>query len=312
MVVDTNTLSATHKSCSRCGETKEFDKFIKKRNICKECDNTRKKDKYKSIVIDDSVVRQCIYCNKDKPMCNFIRNRPICKECHNLKRRERYSTNEEHRAKLIKLASDFKHSKVIERKQIKLQEIGENNKKCSCCSVIKSMDNFRHNRLKCKICERDEPFEKFKRNVRSRIYIALKKTKGYHTIKYLGCNSNEYLKWILHNDQNYTLENRGNIWHIDHVIPLSAFDLNDLDQQLIAFNWRNTMPLSAKENLSKNRKILLPQIEQHYNHLLQYHKENNIEMPQEFINLFAKHLVDGNPLKPSLPLTIGNVREELG
>ena len=56
MVVDTNSISAIEKSCSRCGETKEFDKFIKKRNICKDCDNTRKKDKYKSIVMDDSVV----------------------------------------------------------------------------------------------------------------------------------------------------------------------------------------------------------------------------------------------------------------
>jgi hypothetical protein len=310
MVVDTNSISATEKSCSRCGETKEFDKFIKKRNICKECDNTRKKDKYKSIVMDDSVVRQCISCNKDKPMSNFIRNRSICKECHNLKRRERYSTNDEHRAKLIKLASDFKHSKVIERRQIKLQEIGENNKKCSCCSIIKSKDNFRHNRLKCKICERDDPFEKFKRRVRGRIWYAI--DKEWPTIKYLGCGSNEYLQWILHNDQNYTLENRGKVWHIDHVIPISTFDLNDKHQQLIAFNWRNTMPLAAKENLSKNNKILLPQIEEHYNHLLQYHKENNIEMPQEFIDLFAKHLVVGKPLKPSLPLTLGNVREELG
>jgi hypothetical protein len=54
------------------------------------------------------------------------------------------------------------------------------------------------------------------------------------------------------------------------------------------------MPLSAKENLSKNNKILLPQIEQHYKYLLEYHKEKNIEMPQNIINLFARHLVAGS------------------
>ena len=72
------------------------------------------------------------------------------------------------------------------------------------------------------------------------------------------------------------------------------------------------MPLAARDNLSKNRKIIIPQIEQHYHHLLIYHKEKNIEMPQEFIDLFAKHLVAGNPLEPSLPLTSGNGCEELG
>ena len=27
------------KCCSRCNESKDYDKFIKKRNICKECSN---------------------------------------------------------------------------------------------------------------------------------------------------------------------------------------------------------------------------------------------------------------------------------
>jgi hypothetical protein len=76
---------------------------------------------------------------------------------------------------------------------------------------------------------------------------------------------------------------------------LSKFDLNNDDEQLIAFNWRNTMPLSCKENLSKNNKILKSQIEQHLTTLLNYHKKNTIEMPQEYIDLFAKHLDAGSP-----------------
>jgi uncharacterized protein (DUF983 family) len=312
MVGDTNTIMATQKSCSRCGETKDVDKFIKKRNICKTCDNARKINKYKTIVIDNSINQQCTDCNESKPMGDFIRTRTICKACNNKNRRNRYQTDEEHRLKTISAASEFKHAKVLERREIKLQTIGENNKKCSCCSEIKSKDNFRHNRLKCKTCERDAPLDKFKRNVRSRIYIALKTCKEYHTIKYLGCSSAEYLKWILHNDKNYTLENQGKLWHIDHVIPLSSFDLSDKQQQLLAFNWRNTMPLAARDNLSKNNKIITTQIEQHFNHLVKYHQEKNIEMPQEIIDLFAKYLVAGIPLEPSLPLLTGNSCEELG
>lgn len=43
------------------------------------------------------------------------------------------------------------------------------------------------------------------------------------------------------------------------------------------------MPLSVQENLSKNNKIIDSQLQQHYQTLLSYHKEKNIDFPQEFI-----------------------------
>jgi hypothetical protein len=61
------------------------------------------------------------------------------------------------------------------------------------------------------------------------------------------------------------------------------------------------MPLSITENLKKGIKINLLQIEQHYKKLLEYNIENKLDLPQVFIDLFAKHLDDGKPLKLSLP-----------
>jgi hypothetical protein len=111
--------------------------------------------------------------------------------------------------------------------------------------------------------------------------------------------ADQYLNWLqLCINSKYTLENHGKEWHIDHVIPLSQFDLENEEQQLIAFNWRNTMPLSVQENLSKGNKIINEQIEQHYKKLKEYHIENKLDLPQEYINLFAKHLVAGSPLEP--------------
>ena len=297
MVTDTKPPS---KTCSRCDETKETDKFIKKRNICKQCSNARKREIHASTVIDVNSSKECNICTETKLISSFVKNRNFCCECNNKRRRIKYENDEEHRKKLIQMASTFKHNKVVERQMAKLEEIGEGNKKCSVCIQIKPECNFRYNRLKCRTCERDEPVDKFKRDVRSRIYIALKQNKAMNTIKYLGLSSSDYLQWILHNNQNYTLENRS-MWHIDHVIPLSRFNLDNEHEQLIAFNWRNTMPLDAKKNLKKNRRLDLSQIEQHYKHLSDYHKEKNIELPQVFIDLFAKHLVAGTPLEPSLP-----------
>jgi len=311
MVGDTEPLGEP-KCCSKCGVEKPLDRIVKNRNVCKDCCNVRKKEKYKAIEVNSETNQTCNICNQNKPQTSFIKNRNICKECNNKRRKEKYETDEEHRLKTIKHASEFKHNKVVERQKKKLEEIGEGNKKCSVCSEIKSKENFRHNRLKCKTCERDEPLDKFKRDVRSRIYIALKQNKDNHTVDYLGCSIPEYLHWLLTYDERYNLDNRGTIWHIDHVIPLSKFDLDDEEEQLIAFNWRNTMPLSAHENLSKNARINKSQIEQHVAYLKEYHEERKIDFPQEFIDLFAKHLVDGKPLKQSLPLQLGNILEEHG
>ena len=64
------------KSCSRCGETKNEDKFIKKRNICKECRNSRTKELYNALEIKDSD-RECYDCKSTKPSSSFYRNRNL-------------------------------------------------------------------------------------------------------------------------------------------------------------------------------------------------------------------------------------------
>jgi hypothetical protein len=265
------------------------------------------KDNYKIIVMTtkpENVTRKiCSKCELEKSNDKFYERGYICRDCNNLKRRIKYNENEELRKKLIQNASNFKHNKVIERQKLKEEEqlkIGIENKLCKYCDQIKLKSRFRHNRLKCKDCERDEPLEKFKRYIRTRIYNCLRyKNKTKHAIEYLGCSSDEYFKWIFNYNENYNLENHGKEWHIDHVIPLSRFNLDNEEQQLIAFNWRNTMPLSCEENLLKNNKIIKSQVEQQYKKLLEYHTENNLDLPQEYIDLFAKHLDAGSPLEPN-------------
>lgn len=237
----------------------------------------------------------CSKCNNSKTLEHFYKKSNTCRDCNNFKRREKYRTDEEHRKKLIQNAINTKHKKVIARQKIKEEQqikIGIENKQCRYCNEIKHKDKFRHNRLKCKDCERDEPIDKFKRYIRTRIYNCLRyKNKTKHSIEYLGCSSDDYFRWIFNYDSNYNLDNHGNKWHIDHVIPLSKFNLEDENQQLIAFNWRNTMPLSSSENLSKNNKILQSQVKHHYTKLVEYHNNNKLDLPQEYIDLFAKHLV---------------------
>jgi len=240
-------------------------------------------------------IKKCNQCSVEKVESEFNLKgnyrQGHCKVCNNENRRKKYNENEDHRNKLIQTASNFKSFKRRKIKCSEQERIGLDNMECRYCFKIKHKDRFRWNRKKCRDCERDEPKEKFKRTVRSRIYASLRKRKSKHTIEYLGMTSNDYLDWITTYNSCYNLDNRGTVWHIDHVIPLSKFDLNDPDEQLIAFNWRNTMPLSATENLKKNNRIITEQITEHLKKLEEYHTYNNIIMPEKFKSLYATHLV---------------------
>jgi hypothetical protein len=308
-VEDTNQKTV---KCSKCGEQKPADRIVKNRKICKDCCNKKKLQKHKENItkIDTNEDRKCKDCENIKNITLFSRKgmSHICIDCSNKRRREKYDNNEEHRKKAIKDSTEFKKKKKEARDKIKKEEleklenkIGKDNTICKYCKEIKPKTRFRHNRLKCKDCEKDEPIVKLKKNLRSRISIALKGNKTKRTIEYLGCSIGEYVNWLNYicddfiNDENNENEDK---MHIDHVIPLSKFDLEKEEDIYLAFNWRNTMPLSAKENLSKNNKILPQQIKQHFDSLKIYHKDNKIKMPREFIDLYAKHLEAGIPLEP--------------
>jgi hypothetical protein len=305
-MVEVTSPEIVKRCCSKCGEEKNPDRIVKNRNVCKDCCNKKKKENFYNTVVDAAEQRTCTGCNILKSATLFLHRQSVrCRDCNNLRRRTQYEEKEELRVKKRIEGINYKKKKKAIRDELKLveltqleEEIGQDNTICKYCNSIKSKTHFRHNRLKCKDCERDDPPDKLKRYVRSRIHSCLKGNKTKHTHEYLGCKPPEYLKWLLSNTNNFTLENHGKVWHIDHVIPLSKFNVENDEECLIAFNWRNTMPLLAKENMSKNNKILKPQIEQHLKKLTSYHIENSIDLPQIYIDLFAKHLAAGNPLEP--------------
>lgn len=75
-------------------------------------------------------------------------------------------------------------------------------------------------------------------------------------VRDLGCTISE-LKFYLEGQflPGMSWENYGE-WHIDHIIPLSFFDLTDREQFLKACHYSNLQPLWAKENLVKANKII--------------------------------------------------------
>ncbi len=83
------------------------------------------------------------------------------------------------------------------------------------------------------------------------------KSRGGSAVRDLGCSVKE-LRFYLEGkfQDGMTWENWGTYgWHIDHVIPLSFFNLSDREQFLKACHYTNLQPLWAVDNYKKAKKV---------------------------------------------------------
>ncbi len=82
--------------------------------------------------------------------------------------------------------------------------------------------------------------------------------KSLRTVELIGCTVEE-LKLHVESRFQYSMtwENR-HLWHVDHEVPIIAFDLTDVEEQKAAFNWKNLRPLWAHQNQSKQASIPNP------------------------------------------------------
>lgn len=55
-----------------------------------------------------------------------------------------------------------------------------------------------------------------------------------------------------------TWDNYGRYWHIDHHIPIKAFDMNNAEHQKWCFFWKNLRPMTKTDNFLKRDKIPYP------------------------------------------------------
>lgn len=119
--------------------------------------------------------------------------------------------------------------------------------------VMTTRRNYEHKRYY------NDPLFRLKRILRSRIGKAIawaKTSKCKKSIELTGCSLEslrthieslwkEGMSW-----DNYGIEG----WHIDHIRPISSFDLTQELDQKQCFHYTNLQPLWAVENIMKNDK----------------------------------------------------------
>lgn len=232
------------KKCSHCNEWMSLDNFYRNHITsdglyasCKKCDSQMKKDrenkpkkervKTEHVTIDGKIHKKCNICKDIKPLDKFYRNKTLsdgrsrmCAECEKSKR------NREQQSEYNKTYKQESENKI--RRQINEKSRRE-----------------------------EEPSYKLENSLRSRQRHAIMKGKKLAKNKDLWGATIDFVRSHLE-DQFYsgmTWDNYGIIWEIDHIIPCSAFDMNNLEEQQICFNWNNLQPLLCHENNKKKDKI---------------------------------------------------------
>lgn len=185
-----------------------------------------------------------------------------CKQCEQDRGKVRYENNSKdmkEKAKKVWHGPNHEHNLEVKR-ATRLKNLEKYRQASRMWHQLnKEWDNnYRRERYK------SNPQFKIAVLCRSRIKEALKHqsaVKSNHSIDLLGCTWEEHKEFLESKfEEGMTWENIGvykadmepkTVWQIDHITPISSFDLTNPDEQNRAFHYTNTQPMWAEENLSK-------------------------------------------------------------
>ena len=239
------------KECTRCGNVLDFSCFHKSSRskngfiaACKDCCRERNGYKRRNSYIDyQGKLKECSQCHKVLPFSSYYSSSSsksgiasYCISCS-----KRINSTESSR----KSRRDY-----ARRNGLKIKEYRSLNRK----ELSKKKLEYRKKRLKTDVKFR------LRYNLRVRFRKALQRgSKVGSAIKDLGC-SIDFLKNHLESQfysrsktgEEMTWGNYGRKgWHIDHIKPLSSFNLEDRFELLQACHYTNLQPLWAEDNLAK-------------------------------------------------------------
>lgn len=230
------------KTCSKCKTTQPLACFSKDKSrrdgLCLQCKTCQKEHTAEHREKRRKYNQEYYEKNKDKlSKCyKAYREQPEIREKHQAYMREYYQKNTDRLA-------EYRHA----RKDA-IKEMNRRN------AQLKK-DWYNKRRAK-------DPTFKMSTNLRTLLRKGLKQgdaSKTNSAIELLGMDVETFCDWIeFQFESGMSWDNYGkDTWHIDHVLPVSRFDLANEAHQRVCFHWSNMRPLSAKANNTKRAQITL-------------------------------------------------------
>jgi len=142
----------------------------------------------------------------------------------------------------------------LEDHRVKEDRVHDHKVCCLTCKRMKSLDQFAFKTaLRCMVCDKSDAIAQL---FTTRLYSLVSGRIKHHRIeRFLGCNRDQLLKHL----ESLFVDGMGwhnrNLWHIDHIIPVSHFNHNNDDEVQKCWNYMNLRPLWAHLNLKKSNKL---------------------------------------------------------
>lgn len=194
----------------------------------------------------------------------------MCKKCYRKKYRQT-PKQKEYKTKYIRSEKYKKYLKNYSKSENRLAYLHSEKRKIQAREYAREYRNTETYKTYQKNYERQEINKqrrktRRKNSINHKLSVQIRKRtkealqgqpKACSFAKSLGCSISELKRYLeLKFQPGMTWDNHGTYgWHIDHIIPLSSFDLTDKDQFMKACHYTNLQPLWAKDNLRKGAKL---------------------------------------------------------
>lgn len=230
------------KKCTKCGKEKPLSEFNKNKTTkdghrfqCRECQkesgvlyrkrNVEKGKIYRKKYYQDHKEERADYQRRNKDSVNINKKRYVER---NPEKRKQQSRNYYHRHR----------EEIKERAQAKKEETN------------KKRVEYIHNNTNAKLAH----------NYRTLILRAMgrKNVKHSRSTELLGCSIEDfklYLSSLWVDNMDWTNYGKGRSkWSIDHIIPISYFNLNNWEEAKKAYHYTNCVPMWYSQNASKSNR----------------------------------------------------------
>ena len=206
-----------------------------------------------------NITKACPECETEKSLNEFYKDKrsksgyhSSCKTCCNIKAKElrqKYAMLEI-REKDKKVCSRCKNEKNILDYPKNLYRRDGTTAECKACK-------YKYNHAYTEARKQYDPEFKLLKSMRNRLSAALRaKSKSKTTRQLIGIDFETFTKWIeFQLEEGMAMKNYGAVWHHDHVIPLSSFNLLDEDELIKVMNWKNIRPMTPIKNMQKSNKV---------------------------------------------------------
>lgn len=244
------------KTCSICKTEKELSEFaIRKegthRNDCKKCRilysrEYRKGNKDNPYKLGTKITKICRVCHFEKLVNEFVKNKKICFICQKEYLKKRYLDKKESELEKSKIRYESNKEEIKKRNS----EYAKNNRE----RINKRAIEYRNEVLK------KDPLYFIKNRISSAIRRILKSkglTKNFSINsqwnEIIGCSVSQLREYIESQFVDGMQWESRELWHVDHIIPLSF--AKDEKEIIMLSHYSNLRPMWSRDNILKSDKI---------------------------------------------------------